>query len=169
MSDIAGDKHSIYSSIREEYIEYAFLADICSSAWAKDRFISVARSQTDAFGYDLILTRDGISRHVQLKAMAEGGKASFQKVNTGLSDAPSGCVIWLIVDRDTLSIKAIGWFGSTPGKPLPSLGDEIATHTKGNSEGVKLERPNIRKVKRSRFEWLDSTEKLIDRLFEIKD
>ncbi|WP_370401287.1 hypothetical protein [Sulfitobacter sp. JB4-11] len=166
MSESIAEKHTLYSSIREEYIEYVFLSEICSNAWAADKFISIARSQTDAFGYDVILTCDGMSRHVQLKAMAEGGKASFQKVNTGLSKAPSGCVVWLIVDRDRLQIKSIGWFGAKPGKPLPDLGDEIAMHNKGNKDGLKKERPNIRKVKKSRFEWLDNTDQLICRLFE---
>ena len=100
--------------------------------------------------------------------MKTGGKASFQKVNTNLANAPSGCVLWLIIDEDTLLPSQYGWFGAGPGKPLPALGDDVAKHTKGNSDGEKLERFSIRKVKKREFEWIDNIEYVFHRLFGKK-
>src|SRR5712692_8232980 len=52
----------------------------------------------------------------------------------------------------TLELGPFLWFGAAPGEPLPDLsGYPIAKHTKGNAQGVKLPRPNLRVVPRSAF------------------
>jgi len=160
------EKHAIHSSIREEYVEYIFLGKLCSFAWKTGRFVEIARSNTDAFGYDIILTNSGIVRHVQLKATREGGKTSFQKINAALANAPNGCVVWMYVDNPTLKPIRYGWFGGAPGQQLPPLGEIAAKHTKANAEGVKAQRSGIRKVAKSRFDWLDGIEPVFDRLFK---
>ena len=163
-----GEKHSLRSSEREEYIEYILLAELCSYGWQNDRFVEVARAQTDAFGYDLVLSAEGYTRHVQLKASIESGKARSQKINRGLERKASACVIWMKVHPDTLRPLLFGWFGDLPGKPLPDLGQRRAKHTKGNADGKKLERPNLREVAWSSFEELKSTAEVFDRLFGPK-
>lgn len=160
------DKHSHHSSIREEYVEYIFLAELCSYAWRTDQFIGIARPATDAFGYDVILTRKGQARHVQLKATVEGGKASYQTINVNLADAPSGCVIWLFIDRDSLKPTKFAWFGNRSGEQLPPLGDEVGKHTKGDADGNKGFRPSTRKVLKPRFDWLENIEQVFNRLFD---
>ena len=57
------------------------------------------------------------------------------------------------------------WFGGLPGEPLPDLGDVVAKHSKANAQGVKLERPAIRKVNLGQFERLPDAAALLDRLF----
>jgi hypothetical protein len=58
------------------------------------------------------------------------------------------------------------FFGSSPGLPLPDIaGFKVAEHVKGNSQGVKHERPNIRVIPKSRFEILTSVSDLVLRLF----
>ncbi|MEH6653119.1 hypothetical protein [Loktanella salsilacus] len=164
MSDLT-DRHSKHSSVREEYAEYILLGQLCSHAWRVGRFIEIARSQTDAFGYDVILTCDGLTRHVQLKTMKMGAKTSFQKVSRLLEQAPSGCVIWSVLAEDTLLPVNYGWFGGQPGEKLPPLGDEVARHTKGNKDGHKTERQNHRKVKKAAFCWIESTNQVFEKLF----
>lgn len=159
------EKHSLHSSIREEYVEYVFLGELCSFAWEAGRFVEIARSNTDAFGYDVILTSGGIVRHVQLKATHEGGRAAHQNINANLSKAPSGCVIWMYVEGKTLRPTRYGWFGASAGQALPPLGDRVAKHTKANAEGEKSMRPGIFKVSKSKFEWLHGIEEVFDRLF----
>ncbi len=159
------EKHSEFSSIREEYVEYMFLAQLCSHAWKTGRFVEIARSNTDAFGYDIILTCEGVVRHVQLKATREGGAAGDQRINENLAKAPGGCVVWMFVENDTLQPIRFGWFGGAGQQPLPDLGGNVARHTKANSAGEKLHRPNIRKVSKSRFDWLESVEQVFERLF----
>ena len=100
------DKHHLHSSTREEYVEYILLAELCSFGWSRDRFVEVARTQTDAQGYDLMLACDGVIRHVQLKASKAGGRTATQNVNVALADKPGGCVVWIVVEPETLRPEA---------------------------------------------------------------
>jgi hypothetical protein len=52
----AADRHALYSSQREEYVEYAFLGALCAEGWRRHRYMEVVRASTDAYGYDLILS-----------------------------------------------------------------------------------------------------------------
>ncbi|MFY0618799.1 hypothetical protein [Shimia sp.] len=167
MTSIA--KHSLHSSVREEYLEYIFLAQLCSYAWQTDQFVEVARSHTDAFGYDLVLNCNGVTRHTQLKASVAEGSRTDQSVNVALAGKESGCIVWMIVDPDTLIPQFFLWFGGKAGTPLPDLGDKLAKHTKGNAEGQKAERKNIRKLGKSKFEKLNSVGEVFSRLFEKGD
>jgi hypothetical protein len=54
-----------------------------------------------------------------------------------------------------------------PGEALPDLGKRVARHTKGNKEGVKAERPNIRLLARPRFEKLASMGAVAQALFGV--
>ena len=96
------------------------------------------------------------------------GTASSYKINTRLAERPSGCVVWLGwsrlpgTNRVTIEHR---WFGGPPGEPLPDLGQVVAKHAKANAEGVKLERPGIRRVALVRFEKVIDAADLLDRLF----
>jgi hypothetical protein len=58
------------------------------------------------------------------------------------------------------------WFGAKPGDRLPSLtAYPIAKHTKGNAQGVKLPRPNLRVVPRSAFQLAETVADVAERLF----
>lgn len=67
--------------------------------------------------------------------------------------------------------RALGpflWFGASPGEPLPDVSRyAIAKHTKGNAQGVKLDRPRLRVLPRSSFERLASIAEVADRLFGV--
>ena len=162
------EKHSQRSSEREEYVEYMFLAALCSHGWANDRFVEVSRSKTDAFGYDLVLSSGLVTRHVQLKASRKTGATRAQKINQALAQKPSGCVVWMKIDDNTLVPESFGWLGSAPGLPLLDLGDRIAKHTKSNSHGVKGLRPNIREVGWGNFDHLTEIGEVFDALFGMR-
>lgn len=104
-------------------------------------------------------------RHVQLKASVAGGSTSTQKINVALSKKPGGCVIWIIVDPDTLEPVEYLWFGAPPGEDLPDLGDKRARHSKANSEGFKAEREALRVVNKGRFTRLKSIHEVFVALF----
>ncbi len=161
------DKHLRHSSTREEYVEYILLAELCSLGWARDRMIEVARTQTDAQGYDLVLACDGVIRHVQMKASKAGGRTATQNINVALATKPGGCVVWVVVDPETLRPVEYLWFGGAPGDPLPDLGEKRGRHTRGNAEGTKGVRDDIRVINKGRFERLASAETLFARLFGV--
>jgi hypothetical protein len=144
------EKHSLRSSEREEYVEYIFLAALCSYGWAHDRFVEVARSKTDTFGYDLVLSSGFVTRHVQLKASRSGGATRSQKINSALSTKTGGCVIWLSVDREQ------------DGKTI-----RVARQTRGDAAGYKGFRENIFEVNKSKFSPLASIGAVFGALFDL--
>ena len=113
--------HSHASSMREQYLEYGFLAGLSKVMWRRGELMDVLRSHTDQSGYDLLLEVRGIERHVQLKSSYIGAKTSRQNVNMRLADRPSGCIIWIRFDPETLEQVQFLWLGSAPGKPLPDF------------------------------------------------
>jgi hypothetical protein len=157
--------HSTASSLREQYLEYGFLDGLCKVMWKRGVPMDVLRSHTDQSGYDLLLEAQGIGRHVQLKSTYNGGRTSKQSINSRLADRPSGCVVWIWFDKDTLEQTSFRWFGAEPGKPLPSLPDRIGKHSKGNAHGFKADRPTMRIVNKGEFESIAGFEELAGRLF----
>lgn len=78
---------------------------------------------------------------------------------------PSGCILWIIVTED-LHFHSYLRFGSPPGQPLRDIRTlKIATHTKTNAAGAKLERPNQRDVPRRAFTPLASLDAVLEQLF----
>jgi hypothetical protein len=75
-------------------------------------------------------------------------------------------VVWVIFDPSTLELGPFLWFGGLPGERLPDVRDlKVARHTKGNAQGVKQERPNMRVLPKGRFEKLGTMPDLLLRLF----
>ena len=158
-------KHTHNSSLREQYIEYAFLGLLCQEMWRRGQAMDILRSHTDRSGYDILLEVDGMERHVQLKSSFIGATTAKQDLHVRLVSKPSGCVIWVWFDEATFELHHFLWIGSAPGQPLPPLGDRIAKHSMANKEGEKAERPNIRRVPKGRFETIASIAALADHLF----
>ena len=58
------------------------------------------------------------------------------------------------------------FLGGKPGQGMPSLDHfKVAKHTKGNKDGFKAARQNIRVVARARFTKLGSMGQVYDQLF----
>ena len=112
-----------------------------------------------------MLGHERIRRSVQLKSTYRGGKANAVTVNRHLENEPSGCVIWIMFDKDTLELGPFVWLGGPPGEPLPELDGKVGRHTKGDRNGVKAERPNTRVVPRSWFRRLATIEEAAAALF----
>lgn len=159
------DFHNTASSLREQYLEYGFLGELCREMWKRGIEMDILRSHTDRSGYDILLEANGIERHVQMKSSFIGAKTARQKINIRLSDKPSGCVIWVRFDPKTFEFAEFLWFGAPPGEPLPDLGDKIGRHEKGDQHGYKAQRAAIRVINKGAFEIVPSFSKLADRLF----
>jgi hypothetical protein len=162
------DQHqSVY---RERLLEHLLIGELLRHAWLKDdACLEVARGEIDRTGYDVVLEAHGVIRHVQFKTSSSISKTNKQNVHIGLAQKPSGCVIWSRFDPETLRLGPFLFFGAVPGKPLPSLEQlAIAKHTKGNSNGKKADRPNLRVLPRKTFESIPSTSVLYEKLFGTK-
>ena len=153
------------ATLREQYLEYGIIAGICKEMWQRGREMDILRSHTDQGGYDILLEVAGLQRHIQLKSSFVGAKTSKQKINLKLTEKPSGCVVWMLFDHDTLDQAGFLWFGGKPGQPLPNLGDRIARHTKGDASGHKAKRLGFRVLNKGAFVKLESFYELTSALF----
>ncbi|MCA1908684.1 MAG: hypothetical protein LDL39_10015 [Magnetospirillum sp.] len=160
-------KHYVNSSARERLIEHLFLAEILRELWKRGiHDPEVLRSEVDNAGYDLVIGVGTIVRHIQLKSSVSTAKTAKQSVNIRLMEKPSGCVVWAELDENTIQIGPFRWFGCLPGNPLPSILDyPITKHTKGNKDGVKTERPNLRDIAKGKFEVVKTMSQLVGKLF----
>lgn len=156
-----------HSSYREKLIEHLFVGELLKLSWLhKKCSLEISKPEVDNAGFDLIAEASGLIRHIQLKTSAIGSTTASQKVHSRLADKPSGCVVWILFNAESLTLGPFRYFGAAPGDRLPDLtGYKIARHTKGNSEGVKAERKNVRVVPKGAFQTIECIEVLYARLF----
>ena len=83
-----------------------------------------------------------------------------------LGKKPSGCVVVIYVERDSLNLTHYRFYGGAPGCCLPDLsGSKPAKHPKADATGTKKERKQHRRLLERRCEVVDDIEELADRLF----
>jgi hypothetical protein len=159
--------HSLLSSYRESLLEHLFAGEVMKHVWLSGlRRLEVLKPQVDDGGYDLVLEAGNVVRHVQLKATFKGSKVNRFTINLGLAAKPSGCVVCMLFDQGSLNLGPFYWFGGQPGERLPDLAKfKTAKHTKGNSLGVKTERPNLRIVSLSAFKKVPGIPEIAGLLF----
>lgn len=164
---MSSNEHSLLSSYRESLLEHLFAGEVMRHVWLSGlRRLEVLKPQVDDGGYDLVLEAGNVVRHVQLKATFSGSKVRRFSVNLGLAAKPSGCVVCMLFDPDTLDLGPFYWYGGPPGERLPDVaGFKTARHTKGNAQGAKAERPNMRVLPLSAFEKVPNIEGIAARLF----
>jgi hypothetical protein len=157
------DRHYTHSTLRERIVEHVFVGDVLRTLWRHGvTDVEILRPEFDAHGYDVVMSRGNVVRHVQLKTQAAG------KVSVGhaLSQKPSGCVVWIGLDRDTLELGPFLWFGGLPGAPLPDIAGypnpRRATH---NAEGVRPVRKNHHVLPPAAFAKLKTLDEVVVRLF----
>ena len=158
--------HSIHSSAREKVLEHIFLGDLLRALWRMGvHDVQVLRPEVDRNGYEFMLGHERIRCSVQLKSTYRGGNANEVTVNRHLENEPSGCVIWMMFDKDTLELGPFLWLGGPPGEAMAELDGKVGRHTKGDRNGVKAERPNTRIFPKSRFRRLATIEEVAAALF----
>lgn len=166
MNPTAPSKDSAWSSLREEYVEYAFLGELCREFWRRDLAVDVLRSHTDHSGFDIVLEAGRFCRHVQLKSSFVGSATRQLSINLKLGEKAGGCVVLILFERASLKIEQFRWFGSSdPAAPMPSLGERPVKHVKGNAMGVKSVRPGHRALVRTDFQSVATIEDLGSLLF----
>ena len=160
-------QHTEHSGYREKLIEHLFVGELLKLSWLHHGCsIEVAKPEVDNSGYDIIAETKGIVRHIQVKTSIIGGKTASQKVHTKLAEKPSGCVVWIYFNGSTMELGPFLYFGGKAGQPMPSISEhKVAKHTKGNKDGFKAERQNLRVLPKGCFERLTSIEDVYAQLF----
>lgn len=157
--------HSLHSTLRERIVEHVFVGEALRTLWARGvTDVEVLRSEFDAHGYDLVMGRGDIVRHIQFKTGIRD-KPSPVSIGRALSSKPSGCVIWISVTLD-LQMGPYWWFRGAPGEPLPDLTGFASSKRIGRREtGERPLRVNHSKVPASSFIRLNSLLEVLEKLF----
>ena len=144
---------SLHSVLREIVLEHVFIGEVLRCLWQRNiTDVEVLRSEFDAGGYDLVLARGALTRHIQLKTLLDTGKRAHFDLGLRLAARESGCVVVIVVD-ERLDITGFRWFGSPAGQALPDISSfPEGRHTKGDASGNKAARPAMRRVPLSRFD-----------------
>jgi hypothetical protein len=159
------DAHSHHSTLRECIVEHVFVGEMLRRYWRRGvRDVEVLISEFDAHGYDLVIVRGRIIRHVQFKTgRNKPGKVS---VSRALAEKPSGCVIWIKVN-DSLDLGPFYFFGGAPGSPLTTLSafpsPRRATH---NKDGVRPIRQNHCEIPATQFRMVTEIDDVMALLFD---
>ena len=159
-------RHSLHSSFREKVLEHRLVGELLCHLWLKEKHAEVLKPEVDDAGYDLLIDCDSVIRHIQLKTSYAGAATKYAELHLDLAQKPSGCVIWMIFDPSTMGFNSFLWFGNPPGQRLPDISlFPVAKQKRGDSTGVKGERPDIRKASKGKFEVISSIPDLCIRLF----
>jgi hypothetical protein len=157
--------HYRHSSLRERIVEHIFVGDALRELW-RDGItdVEVLRSEFDAHGYDLVMSRGQIVRHIQFKTSTRN-KPIKVSISRHLFEKPSGCVIWIKISSD-LSLKPFYWLGAEPGQPLSAIDGLRAAKGRRNKDGKRIERPNHVYVPDAQFERVPTLRGVLRKLFE---
>jgi hypothetical protein len=164
-SAINAAAHFQNSTLRERIVEHVFVGDALRTLWRQDVVdVEILRSEFDAHGYDLVMARGRIVRHIQFKTGTSRHPGPVS-VSQSLAEKPSGCVIWIRVDPD-LGMETFFWFGGPPGEPLPPIaGFPNPLRPTHNKEGVRPPRQRHRAVPGTAFRELGTLSAVLEALF----
>ncbi len=165
LSSTTSAAHFENSTLRERIVEHVFVGQVLKALWCRNIVdVEVLRSEFDAHGYDLVMGRGAIVRHIQFKT-GTSLKPVDVSVSTALSKKPSGCILWIKVTPQ-LEMGPFFWFGAAPGQPLPAIDAYTSprrpTH---NKEGERPIRKNHRLVPGKAFQRLDTLDEVLTTLF----
>ena len=156
--------HHLHSSLREKIVEHVFIGEVLRALWRRSVFdAEVLRSEFDAHGYDLVMSRGKIVRHIQFKTGVRD-RPERVSIPTTLADKPSGCIIWIQINN-RLDMQRFWWFGGAPGEPLPPLGERVARRTGRTAKGVRPMREGHRTLNGSVFRLIETLDHMMETLF----
>jgi hypothetical protein len=158
--------HYLNSTLRERIVEHLFVGESLRTLWRQGRVdVEILRSEFDGHGYDLVLSRGQLVRHIQFKTGTQR-KPGDVSISYSLAARPSGCVIWIRLSR-SLEMGPYFFYGGVPGQPLPSLGDfKIPKRATHNKDGVRPVRNNHRLVPGSQFKQIETLSDLLKLLLD---
>jgi len=160
------DPNSHKSILREHIVEHLFIGAALKFLWQKGLTdVEALRPEFDVHGYDLVMARGDVLRHIQLKT-GTTKKPGDVSVPLALAEKRSGCVLWIGITKD-LDIHSYYWFGGAPGRRLPPIAQyDPPLRSTHNKEGIRPLRNNHRLVPKDEFRPLgNSIESVLEKLF----
>lgn len=156
--------HSTHSTLRERIAEHVFVGEALRIMWRLGVVdVEVLRPEFDAHGYDLVIARGNVVRHIQLKT-GTAVKPGDVSIPMSLSDKPSGCVLWIHVTHG-LDLGPYFGFGGAPSEPLPGIAHlGVPRRVTHNKQGIRPNRVNHRLVPKDQFQRLESIDEVLAKL-----
>ena len=155
------------SSYRQAMIEDAFVNAVQRHFWLNSHeHVDVLRPRVNDSGYSIVLEANGVTRHIKFASTERNGKRGSVDVNRALESKPSGCVVWVYFDPETLDLGPFRFLGNAPGEALMPL-DHLkgAVRSTPNADGDKPARPKLKDVGKKYFDEFDTLDELIIKLF----
>jgi hypothetical protein len=164
-SPVDDNVHS--SSYRQAMIEDAFVNAVQRHFWLNSHeHVDVLRPRVNDSGYSIVLEAKGVTRYIKFASTERNGKRGHVDVNRELESKPSGCVVWVSFDLETLGLGPFRFFGQAPREALGSLSQfKDAVRSTPNMDGDKPLRSNIKRVVKKDFDKFDTLDELIFKLF----
>jgi len=125
--------------------------------------VQILRCEFDTHGYDLVMERGNIVRHIQFKTGVRD-KPRRVSVASALGEKPSGCVIWVQVNNG-LDMRRFWWLGAGHQEPLPPLGNRPPKRIGRTKDGVRPPREKHRLVNGSKFRPINTLDEILETLF----
>ena len=154
----------------EAVLKHAFLWRLYSELWRRqpNTKVLVFESEIDDSGFDVVVSVETHTRHIQLKSSMIGASTKSAPLHQSLCRLPGGCVVWMEYLRSTLEVQKYHVFAfSNPSEPLDFSNFPVAKTTRANSQGVKKVRPGCHCVPKTAFRQNLSFDLILKLLFNI--
>ena len=154
----------------EAVLKHAFLWRLYSELWRRqpNTKVLVFESEIDDYGFDVVVSVEKYTRHIQLKSSMIGSSTKSAPLHQSLGRLPGGCVVWMEYLRSTLEVQKYHLLAfSNPSEPLDFSKFPLAKTTRANSRGVKKIRPGCYLLSKSAFHQNLSFDLILKLLFDI--
>lgn len=141
----------------ENMIEHLFLGQLLAEMWcAQGKVVEISKADTDAWGYDLVLSSDAVTWHVQMKTSVP------VNINMRLFDKQRACVVAAIptIASEGIELSYRFWEAKSP-NGLPTAKRSVYRRGKTSRD----ERPEHRRVAAGLFDPKMDIHALALRLF----
>jgi len=157
------------SSYVENVLRHAFLAELSCLVWENDPFdsLKISNAEVDDCGYDVVLARGNVVRHVQLKQAHDEKKPQKFSVRVSFATLPGSCLVVISHALADLRPTSYAFYGGGPSDEMPYIEAHRTTKASGRrtADGNRVLRLNYRDAPYSRFKRGLTAKELLDELF----
>jgi hypothetical protein len=121
--------------------------------------VRVSTAEVDDAGIDLVMTCRHVTRHIQLKTLANKKTSNHYAIAESLGGMPGGCIVWICYDRETFRPLHYHLMGGRGNNNMRSLSHQPKAKKRSGGD-----REGYRKVK---IKDAESQKITLGRLVEI--
>lgn len=93
------------SRYREKIIEHIFISELMQAMARRGKKIELLRTDTDMFGYDLMVKWKKRFKYIQLKGKTKKGGAVKFNIHQSLIKNDDGTIILILIDDNDVNLK----------------------------------------------------------------